>query len=119
MTNEGTPVVIYAYLMWTMSWLQGEERYRIFKAAIDRGSPQAMEVIGAELAMKSEKLGSMGKEMLTCAIGQGEPNAYAYRLFEKGTNSGCSACANHMKNFARLEPDIQSRGSRYISNIEG
>jgi hypothetical protein len=131
MTNEGTPVVIYAYLMWTMSWLQGEERYKLFKVAIDRGSPQAMEVVGAELAMKSKKLGSMGKEMLTCAISQGNPNAYAtlgtiamweghlvdaYRLFEKGTNSGCSACAGRMKNFARLEPDFQSRDSTYTSN---
>jgi hypothetical protein len=36
-----------------------------------------MGVIGAELAMKSKKLGSMGKEMPACAISQGEPNAYA------------------------------------------
>jgi hypothetical protein len=88
-------------------------------------------VIGAELAMKSKKLGSMGKEMPACAISQGEPNAYAslgmiamweghlvdaYRMFEKGTNSGCSACADYMKNFAKLEPDFRFRDSTYTSN---
>jgi hypothetical protein len=119
--NRGTPIAIYGYVHW-MGNMPSNEKYDVLKAAIDRGSPQAMVLMGHDLGMHSLPLRPMAKEMLACAKSQKEPGAYdalgqiawregrwvdAYRLWEDGVNKGCEDCIDHMEEFSMLKPDFQ------------
>jgi hypothetical protein len=119
--NRGTPIAIYGYVHW-MGNMPRSERYSVLKAAIDRGSPQAMVLMGHHLGMHSLALRPMAKEMLACAKSQEEPGAYdvlgqiawregrwvdAYRTWEEGSNKGCEDCIDHMEEFVMLNPRFQ------------
>lgn len=119
--ERGVPIALYGYVHW-MGSLPSEDRYRLLKIAIDRGSPQAMVRMSDHLGMRSLALRPMAKEMAACAQHQKEPGAYevlgeiawregrwvdAYRFWGDGANKGCEACIDRMEKFAMLEPGFR------------
>lgn len=134
MTAEGIPAAAYGYVQW-MGGLHDDkaERYRLLEAAIDRGNPQAMVLIGDLIGMHSMVLRPMGKEMLDCAASQGEPSAYgsmgkiawregrwvdAYRLWEKGLNAGCGSCFDAMRGLSRLKSRLGAGNETFDPRLQ-
>ena len=131
MAQAGIPIAIYGYVKWLGGFYeQPEERYRLLKAAIDRGSPEAMTLVGGEIASRSIKLRSLGKNLLTCARKQGESSSYeslgkmawqegrwvdAYRIWEEGTNKGCKDCIKRCALTAG-EPRVEKIGIEALPN---
>jgi hypothetical protein len=112
----GIPIAAYMYSRLFFGKDPAEEQ-RMLSEAVDRGSPEAMAMIGEHMVIRSKSLRSVGKSMLDCALAQGYSDAYrglgkladmegrwvdAYRLWEKGANSGCDGCVRHMEDFAKV-----------------
>lgn len=132
LAEEGIPIAIYQYVERMGGFYdQPDERNRMLKAAIDRGSPQAMALVGGSIASRSVVLRELGKKLLACAIKQGEPQAYeslgkiawhegrwvdAYRLWEQGANKGCEDCIGRMEQFSTLRADFHIDDGVHGSN---
>lgn len=117
LAERGFPVAIYTYATYLDA--APDEQARLFSEAIDRGSPEAMVIIGGSMIVRSKQLRSMGEAMLDCALSQGYVNAYwglgrladmqgrqvdAYRLWEKGANAGCAGCIDELMAFPKIRP---------------
>lgn len=116
MIEQGVPIAAYA---WASS-LYGRDyktMYRLLSTAVDRGSPQAMELVAGTLVPQVRELHPIAREMLECAVKQGYAPAYAslgrlawieghrtdaYRLWAKGLNLGCDACSEPLESLARV-----------------
>ncbi len=117
LVKRGIPIAAYTYATY-LDQAPGEQ-HRLLNEAIVRGSPDAMIVVGSTMVVRSRKLRSVGKAMLECALSQGNADAYAslgkiadmegrdvdaYKLWEKGANSGCRDCVDHMLDVAKVRP---------------
>ncbi|MBB6242972.1 hypothetical protein [Rhodanobacter sp. MP1X3] len=116
LVRQGIPLAAYKYA----TYLYGRDdkaMYQLLADAIERGSPEAMELVGGTIVIQSKALRPAGKAMLDCALSQGYAAAYndlgvladmeghrldAYRLWEKGVNSGCEECAHALEGFAKI-----------------
>lgn len=132
LAEEGIPIAIQQYVESMGGFYdQPAERNRLLKLAVDRGSPEAMGLVGGAIASRSVVLRELGKQLLSCAIKQGEPQAYeslgkiawhegrwvdAYRLWEQGANRGCEECIGRMERFSTLRPDYRVADGMYGSN---
>lgn len=114
--QQGVPIAAYQY----GSALYGRDyktMYRLLSGAVDRGSPQAMALVGGNIVPQAKELHPIGKEMLQCAVKQGFAPAYmslgklawmeghrldAYRLWEKGVNEGCAGCSEYLEQIGRV-----------------
>ncbi len=116
LVRQGIPISAYKYA----TYLYGRDddtMHYLMKAAIDRGSPNAMEWVGGSIVVRSKQLRPLAKSMLACAAAQGNANAYAdlgrladmegrkvdaFRLWVKGVNSGCDRCVENLARFAKI-----------------
>ncbi|MDR5751373.1 MULTISPECIES: hypothetical protein [unclassified Caballeronia] len=116
LVRQGIPIAAYKYA----TYLYGrddEMMYYLLKQAIDRGSPNAMELVGRSIIARSKQLRSLAKAMLDCAANQGNANAYAglgrladmeghkidaFHLWVKGLNSGCDQCVDNLARLAKI-----------------
>lgn len=114
--KQGVPIVAYQY----GSSLYGRDykkMYTLLSGAVDRGSLQAMTLVGGNIVPQAKELHPIGKEMLECAVEKGFAPAYmslgklawmegrrldAYRLWEKGVNEGCAACSQYLEQIGRV-----------------
>ncbi|MBK4999036.1 hypothetical protein IAE37_001312 [Pseudomonas sp. S31] len=114
--QDGVPIALYKYSTYLFGW-DDDSMYRLLNEAIDRGSPQAMALVGGTIVMQASPLWPLGNDMLECAVSHGYANAYhslgvladmqgrrldAYRLWEKGANGGCGECLSRMNEFATM-----------------
>lgn len=116
MIDQGVPIATYT---WASS-LYGRDyktMYSLLSTAVDRGSPQAMTLIGGTLVPQARAMHPLAKTLLECAVKQGYAPAYAslgklawieghrtdaYRLWAKGLNQGCDACSQPLESLARV-----------------
>jgi hypothetical protein len=127
--EQGIPIALYGFVHWHED-IPRMERYRILKEAMERGSPQAMDLMGYQLGLHSLALRPLAKEMLTCATSQKNPDAYdglgqiawlegrwvdAYRMWEVGANLGCAQCIGQMEEFVMLNPGFRLSDGFYNS----
>jgi len=125
LVKRGIPIAAYTYATY-LDQAPGEQD-RLLNEAIIRGSPDAMAVVGGTMVVRSRKLRPVGKAMLECALSQGNADAYAslgkiadmegrevdaYKLWEKGVNSGCRDCLDHMLAVAKVRPGYTSATPR-------
>ncbi|MBD8163892.1 hypothetical protein [Erwinia persicina] len=114
--EQDVPIVTYTYA----SSLYGRDyktMYRLLSTAVDRGSLQAMTLIGGTLVPQARAMHPLAKSLLECAVKQGYAPAYAslgklawmeghrldaYRLWAKGINLGCDACSEPLESLARV-----------------
>jgi len=121
LTRQGIPLVAYRYAT-LMYGRDDETMYQLLIAAIERGSPDAMTLVGGSIVVRSKELRPLAKRMLDCALSQGHTEAYeslgiladmqghgvdAYRLWQQGANQGCAACATRFEDLAKLAPDYR------------
>jgi hypothetical protein len=110
LAEQGIPIAVYMYGTYAIAHRQFY--FELHDAAIDRGNPQSMTLIGGSILYKAPALRPMAKEMLECAVAQGYGKAYdllgtsaqmegrrvdAYRLWAEGVNKGCVECVNHLR----------------------
>lgn len=116
MIQQGIPIAMSDYA----ASLYGRDyntMYTLLSAAVDHGSPQAMDLTGGTIVPQARELHPIGKAMLECAVKQGYAPAYAslgklawmqghrldaYRLWAKGVNLGCAACSSPLESLARV-----------------
>lgn len=114
--QQGVPIAAYKY----GSSLYGRDdnaMYALLSGAVDRGSPQAMALVGGNIVPQAKVLHPVGKQLLECAVEQGFAPAYrslgklawmegrrldAYRLWEKGANKGCASCIQYLEPIGRV-----------------
>ena len=115
LVRQGIPVATYKYA----TYLYGRDdktMYYLLEEAIDRGSPDAMELVGGNIVAPSKQLRPLAKAMLDCAVNQGNANAYghlgrlaemeghkvdAFHLWVKGLNNGCDECVDNLARLAK------------------
>lgn len=117
LVKRGIPIAAYTFATY-LGEVPGEQD-RLLNEAINRGSPDAMVAVGGAMISRSKQLRALGKAMLECALSQGDAGAYAslgtladmegrevdaYRLWEKGVNSGCRGCVDPLLDIAKIRP---------------
>lgn len=123
MVEEGNPAAIEGVLRWTGN-MEGDETQRVLlqKAAMDAGNSEVMSHVGFSLGTRTRELRPKAIQMLECAAGQGNAEAYfglgniawlegrwvdAYRAWQQGANLGCDACLNKMEDIVLTRPDYK------------
>lgn len=142
--QEGVPIALYKYSTYLFG-RSNDSMYGLLSEAIERGSPQAMAMVGGTIVMQARPLWPLGKALLECSASHGYAAAYgslgvladmqgrrldAYRLWEQGANGGCSACLRHMSELATvrkgytpatpmedLTPEVERIKSFYRNNF--
>lgn len=114
LVEKGVPIAVYKYATYLFG-RDDKDMYYLLDAAIDRGSPHAMALVGGNIVVQSRALRPLGKALLECAASQGHADAYyslgelanmesrqvdAYRFWEKGINEGCEECIRVMRDVA-------------------
>lgn len=118
LAGQGIPIVVFKYSTFHFG-RDGATHYRLLAEAIERGSPDAMALVGSTIVTQSKALRPLAKPMLECAVSQGNADAYkalgmladmegrrldAYRLWERGANQGCGGCIQRLENIAKVRP---------------
>jgi len=116
LVRQGIPLAAYKYATYLFG-RDDKTMYELLDQAIQRGSPEAMELVGTTIVIQSKELRPVGKAMLDCALSQGHAGAYAalgqladmegrrvdaYRLWLQGANKGCNSCAQSLESFAKI-----------------
>lgn len=125
LVRQGVPLAAYKYATYLFG-RDDKAMYELLDEAIQRGSPDAMELVGASIVVQSKELRPVGKAMLDCALSQGHAAAYAplgqladmegrrvdaYRLWLQGANSGCESCARSLESFAKIRSGYTAASS--------
>lgn len=130
LAEQGNPVALDAYRHWTGDMRDDpQQRIVLLKAAIERGSADAMSTVGFDLATRTRELRPLGVRMLECAAAQGQASAYeglarvawlegrwvdAYRAWQQGANLGDDRSLDAMEDavLARADysPETGTRG---------
>jgi hypothetical protein len=129
MAQDGNPAALHGLLTWTNGMHDDmPQRIRVLQAAIDRGNPQAMSIVGFDLGTRTHKLRPMALKMLNCAAAQGDGDAYqglgriawlegrwidAYRAWQRGANLGCADCLTQMEQASPKGPGFEPSPNTY------